>query len=356
VYFVRPGNRPRPFGEVLASELTLAVMWIPLTVGIFWLTGRFPLERGKWLRHGAVHALGCAFVIACRAVLVFVFDRWLAFYDARPAFSQVVVHSVYNNFFFYWLQAGVAHALVFSSRERKRERMAAELERELARAELEALKAKLHPHFLFNTLHSISALVHVDAEAADRMIARLSALLRQVLDHSATHEVPLTEELSCLRPYLEIEKARLGERLRVVEEVEEEALDALVPHWVLQPLVENAVRHGIAPRAAPGKVIIAARREGRTLRLSVRDDGVGLRQEPGAKGGGLGIATTRARLRRLYGEAQELVLEPSPGGGAAALLVVPFQRAADASPGRPARPAADPLRPEDGRARGAYAG
>ena len=324
---MRPGNRPRPFGEVFASELTLAVMWIPLTVGIFWLTGRFPLERGKWARHGAAHALGCAFVIVCRAVLVFVFDRWLAFYDARPTLSQVVVHSIYNNFFFYWLQAGVAHALVFSSRERKRERMAAELERELARAELDALKAKLHPHFLFNTLHSISALLHVDAEAADRMIARLSELLRQVLDHSATQEVPLAEELHCLRPYLQIEQVRLGARLRVVEDVEEDALDALVPHWVLQPLVENAVRHGIAPRAAPGKVTITARREGERLCLSVHDDGIGLRQGTRTNEGGLGIATTRARLRRLYGDAQELMLVAAPDGGASALLVVPFQRA-----------------------------
>jgi two-component system, LytTR family, sensor kinase len=347
VYFVRPGNRPRPFGEVVASELMLVVMWIPLTVGIFWLTGRFPLERGKWARHGAVHALGCAFVIACRAVLVFVFDPWFGFYDSRPAFAEVIVHSVYNNFFFYWLQAGVAHALVFSSRERKRERMAAELERELARAELDALKAKLHPHFLFNTLHSISALVHVDAEAADRMIARLSELLRQVLDHSATQEVPLAEELRCLRAYLEIERARLGERLRVVEDVEEEALGALVPHWVLQPLVENAVRHGIAPRAAPGQVTIAARRDGDRLCLSVRDNGVGLRHESRVSEGGLGIATTRARLRRLYGEAQELELVPSPDGGAATLLVVPFHRATVPHGGRSI---VDPLRAEKRRA------
>ena len=324
---MRPGNRARPFAELFASELTLAVMWIPITVGIFWLTGRYPLERGKWARHGAVHAAGCALVIVCRAVLVFVFDTWLGFYEARPAFFQVLVHSVYNNFFFYWLQAGVAHALVFSARERRRERVAAELERELARAELDALKAKLHPHFLFNTLHSISALVHVDPEGADRMIARLSQLLRQVLVHAATQEVPLAEELRGLRPYLEIERVRLGDRLSIVEDVEKEALDALVPHLVLQPLVENAVRHGIAPRATPGRVTIAARREGDKLRLSVSDDGVGLRPAGRGDAEGLGIATTEARLRRLYGAAQELTLGPSREGGVATSLVVPFQRA-----------------------------
>ena len=327
---MRPGNRPRPFGEVFASEMTLAVMWIPLTVGIIWWTGRYPLERGNWVRHGALHAAGCALVIACRAALVFLFDPWLGFYDTRPAFSQVLVHSLYNNLFFYWLQAGVAHALVFSARERKRERMAAELERELARAQLDALKAKLHPHFLFNTLHSISALVHVDAEAADRMIARLSQLLRQVLEHAATQEVPLSEELHCLRPYLEIEQVRLGERLSVVEDVDKETLDALVPHLVLQPLVENAVRHGIAPRAAPGRVTISARREGEMLRLSVSDDGVGLRPEAHADARGLGIATTEARLRRLYGPLHELTLGPSREGGVATSLVVPFHRAGGA--------------------------
>jgi len=108
---VRPGNRPRPFREVFASELTLCLLWIPLTVGIFWLVGRFPLERGKWVRHGAVHAIGCAAVIASRAVLVFTLDHWLAFYDEPPTLLAVLVHSVYNNLFFYWLQAGVAHAL-----------------------------------------------------------------------------------------------------------------------------------------------------------------------------------------------------------------------------------------------------
>jgi two-component system LytT family sensor kinase len=306
--------------------MMLVVLWIPLTVGIFWLSARFPLGRGKWVRHGAVHIGGMAAVIACRAVLVFTFDHWLAFYDVPPRFSQVLVHSVFNNFFFYWLQAGVAHALVFAARERRRERAAAELERELARAELHALKAQLHPHFLFNTLHSIAALVHVDAEAADRMIARLSQLLRQVLENAATQEVSLADELSCLRPYLEIEQVRLGARLSVIEEVDRDALDALVPHLVLQPLVENAVRHGISPRKAPGRVTIAARREGNMLHLSVTDDGVGLRADHADAPRGYGIATTSARLLRLYGESQRLTLEAVPEGGVAASLVVPFHR------------------------------
>jgi two-component sensor histidine kinase len=329
-YFVRPGPRLRPFGEVFASEMMLVVLWIPLTVGIFWLTARCPLGRGKWVRHGAAHVGGMATVIACRAVLVFTFDHWLEFYDAPPRFTQVLVHSIFNNFFFYWLQAGVAHALVFASRERKRERAAADLERGLARAELHALKAQLHPHFLFNTLHSIAALVHVDAEAADRMIARLSQLLRQVLENAATQEVSLADELACLRPYLEIEQVRLGARLSVVEDVEREALDALVPHLVLQPLVENAVRHGISPRKAPGRVTIAARRDGDMLHVSVTDDGVGLSADHGRTPRGHGIATTAARLLRLYGNAQRLTLEPNPDGGVATSLVVPFHRAGEA--------------------------
>lgn len=306
--------------------MMLVILWIPLTVGIFWLTARFPLGRGKWIKHGAVHVSGMLTVIACRAVLVFTFDHWLAFYEVPPRFTQVLLHSVFNNFFFYWLQAGVAHALVFAARERKRERAAAELERELARAELHALKAQLHPHFLFNTLHSIAALVHVDAEAADRMIARLSQLLRQVLENAATQEVSLADELACLRPYLEIEQVRLGERLSVDVDVASDALDALVPHLVLQPLVENAVRHGISPRKAPGRVTIAARREGDTLRLSVTDDGVGLRPDHAEAPRGYGIATTSARLLRLYGDAQRLTLEAMPKGGVATSLVVPFHR------------------------------
>jgi two-component sensor histidine kinase len=326
-YFFRPGLRERAFGDVLSSEMTLNALWIPLTVMIFFLSSRFPLGRGNWQKHAIVHACACAAVVLARALAIYALDPVLGFYDHPPRLGDVVIHSIYNNLFFYWLQAGVAHAVDLSRRERAREVAEAELQADVTRAELHALKAQLHPHFLFNTLHSISALVHDDPDAADRMIARLSDLLRHVLDSGHAQKVSLDDELHCLSPYVEIEKVRFGDRLTIAMDVEPGTRDALVPHLVLQPLVENAVRHGIAPRSAPGRVVVEARRDGALLRLEVRDDGVGL--AAGADTGvtrGLGLATTRARLKRLYGADQGLELHANAEGGVSATLTVPFQR------------------------------
>jgi two-component system LytT family sensor kinase len=334
VYFVRPVAHARPFGGVLATEMTAVLTWIPLTVAIFWLARRYPLRRGRWARSGLVHLAGCVAIIVVRALLIYALDPYLGFHETTPPLGSVLVHSAYNNGFFYWLLAGVAHAIDLSRRERERQVAAADLEAELTRAQLFALKAQLHPHFLFNTLHSISALVHDEPDSAERMIARLSELLRHVLDSAAAETVRLDEELDCLRPYVEIEQLRFGDRLTVREEVDPRLRDVLVPHLVLQPLVENAVRHGIAPRSAPGSVVVAARIDGERLQLEVTDDGVGL-AAPGARAplngrgaGGLGLSTTRARLRRMYGKDGGLELRPSASGGVTATLTIPLQRAA----------------------------
>ena len=181
----------------------------------------------------------------------------------------------------------------------------ARLQAELARAQVQSLRMQLHPHFLFNTLNSISALVQEDPEAAETMIARLSDLLRMALENPAAQEVPLSQELKFVNLYLEIERTRFEDRLQVEFDIDSDALDALVPYMVLQPLVENAIRHGIANRTASGLIQISAKRHGRDLFLKVADNGSGV---PASRllslKEGVGLTATRGRLERLYGSSQ----------------------------------------------------
>jgi LytS/YehU family sensor histidine kinase len=228
---------------------------------------------------------------------------------------------------FYWAMIGVSHAVDYYGKYRDGQLRAAQLESGLTRARLQLLKTQLQPHFLFNTLNAISALVHVDVEAADRTLARLGDLLRLALEDFAVQEAPLARELEIARSYLEIEQARLGPRLRIEWDIAPDTCDALVPTFLLQPLIENAIHHGIAPRIGPGCVAIRARRLGNELHLGVRDDGLGL-SSSAKKGAGVGLANTRARLLHLYGPAQRLEISSLPLSGCAAKIVLPFREMA----------------------------
>ncbi len=309
------------WGRSLAVTLASAWIWVPITVGAIWLAGRYPLGRGLWRRHLPVHLAATAAVILLRALVVVAANRWIGWYeDGLPAFGEVLITSVENNLFFYWMVTGVAHDVHFAGRDRVRER-------QLAEARMQALKAQIHPHFLFNTLNTISSFVHHDPDTAERMVARLSDLLRHTLAASRENEVPLEEELEFLEPYLEIEQARFEDRLRVRWAVEPETREARVPHLVLQPLVENALRHGLGRRAAAGTVEIGAARLGDRLRLTVRDDGAGLPADFARRPArGMGVANVRARLAQLYGDAHRFELTPAEGGGVTALIEIPFRR------------------------------
>jgi LytS/YehU family sensor histidine kinase len=197
-------------------------------------------------------------------------------------------------------------------------------------ARLEALRMQLNPHFLFNTLHAISALIHDQPDAADRMVARLSDLLRLSLDPSKPQEVPLSEELAFLEGYLEIEQTRFSERLQVTKVIEAGTETALVPFLLLQPLVENAIRHGIEPREERGCLAITARRQNGRLELRVRDDGPGLAKKD-AKPQGIGLSNTRSRLQHLYGEQFTFELKDLVEGGLEAFISLPFRTHAKAS-------------------------
>jgi len=213
---------------------------------------------------------------------------------------------VYAGFVLGW------HALTFYRESRDRQVKAAELESQLRQAQLEALRSQLNPHFLFNALHSIAELVHQDPRLAEQLIVRLGELLRRALETAKQPELTLAEELEFIRGYLDIEQMRLGERLKVVWDVEPDSLTARVPSLVLQPLVENAVQHGIAATATPGTLTIRARRNDGFLHIDVADSGPGLASST-LRPQGIGIANTRARLQRLYGERQSFELQHGPG-------------------------------------------
>lgn len=226
----------------------------------------------------------------------------------------------------YWVVVCGAHALLFYRRSQERERRALELAASLAQAKLQALRMQLQPHFLFNTLNAISTLVHRDAAAADEMIGNLSDFLRLTLEHADRSELPLGEELEFVRRYLAIEQVRFGDRLQVEYDVPSDLYSLPVPTLILQPLVENALRHGLEPQTGGGQLRIVARRLGSRLRLSVIDNGRGL-PALAPQRIGIGVANTRERLRERFGvnAGAELILEAAPGGGTAALLTLPIE-------------------------------
>jgi two-component system LytT family sensor kinase len=214
---------------------------------------------------------------------------------------------VYAGFVLAW------HAATFYREARDRQMQAVELESMLQKAQLEALRSQLNPHFLFNALHSMAELVHTDPKLAEQLIVRLGELLRQVLESSSQPEVSLREELDFIRGYVEIEQLRLGERLRVDWDIEPGALEARVPSLLLQPLVENAIQHGIAAATRPGTLTIRARRADGFLWLEVRDNGPGVASHARGRSQGIGLANTRARLRQLYGDRQSFELHVNDG-------------------------------------------
>lgn len=328
-YWYSFGTHAISWPQAIRYELTYAWIWMACCPIVLWLAKRFRIERDYRVRHLLVHVA----VMAVLAASTKAAYEWIA----RPPDSAFLhftwdklLHSVVFNFdtgvFLYLMIILVEHSFVYYKRYRDGLINAGRLETKLARAQLQSLKMQLHPHFLFNTLHTISALVHEDPERAERTIARLSELLRLFLATSAIHEVTLAEELRILELYLEIEHTRFEDRLTVHYDVPPELRAAMVPNLVLQPLVENAIRHGIGKRSGPGWISIAAETYGDTLVLRVTDNGEGLQPDPNKRpGSGRGLGITRGRLESLYGSHQSLVLRNLQTGGAEARVTLPLR-------------------------------
>ena len=321
---------PLSVGGALARSLPGTVVWAAITLVTFALARRFPIDQPPHVRHVLVHVVAGCLLALTEVGIAYAIDQVTSWFNGT--FLQLFFNGFPSNIIYYWLLVGVGHGIEVYRRYRQREQQAVLLQKRLAEAELHLLKTQLQPHFLFNTLHAISALMHRDVRAADRMLARLSELLRVTFEHVGTHEVTLRDELDFLEPYVEIERTRLGDRLNFTLEVEPTTLDAMVPHMILQPLVENAIRHAIAPRAAPGHIAVVTERAGDRLEIRVRDDGPGVRANQ--RSGGVGLANTRARLESLYGDEFRFDAGNPPDGGFLVALSIPFHAApaVDAEP------------------------
>jgi signal transduction histidine kinase len=295
-----------------------------LTPITYYLGRRFPLRRAHWPRTLAVHLVGalvlCVGWASLGVLLGFLIDR----YPLPRDYVSWVLNTVPWSVFMYFTVLGCVYAFSYFVEAREREAHASRLAAQLAEARLGALRMQLHPHFLFNSLNALSVLVREpNTAAASRMLELLGDVLRQVLRTDQPHEVPLAEELKFLEQYLAIEQVRFSDRLRVHWDIEDRARAALVPGFVMQPIVENAIKHGVAKRAEAGLIEISAHIVGNHLELGVLDDGVGM---SASQREGVGLSNTRERLRTLYGDDATLTIAappaPAPGAPAEGTLVV----------------------------------
>lgn len=313
--------------------VTSVVSFLPcmlLTPVIWAIAARFRFGPGDRLRSLGAHALGLAGYVTVGGGLMGALV-WLLPWSSRsvPIWERVIESMAWfvaYDVLSYTMVAAATLALLLSTEARARSIATAKLEGQLAEARLHVLSAQLQPHFLFNTLNAISALVREDPAKAERLLVRLSELLRQSLRAGGQPQTSLESELDFLEKYVEVQEARFGERLIVTFEVDSDVLDARVPNLILQPLVENAIRHGIAPRAGPGTVHIAAKRAGDQVFLSVSDDGLGFPRERVQEG--IGLRNTRARLQELYGENHAFVLSSRRPGGTICSMHLPLHRVA----------------------------
>jgi two-component system, LytTR family, sensor kinase len=331
-YFVSTFTDQRAaFGLLLALNLGYWYSWAALTPGILWLTRRFPFDRAAWKAAIPVHVAGVIVAVSLHVVMTVAlrFGTYWAIGESLDTWLHEAQEMFIVNFDWemmtYWTIVGVGTALRYLDEARAKELNAAQLETRLIEARLHTLQRQLQPHFLFNTLNTISALMHRDVEAADAMIARLSDLLRMSLERVGVQAVPLKEELDFLSKYLEIEQTRFRDRLTVVFDVQADTLHALVPNLLLQPLVENAIKHGIGPRPTPGQVTVRARRAGALLELDVQDDGVGLSAARLTDfNRGVGLSNTRSRLDHLYGSLHRFEFRQPADGGLLVCIAIPM--------------------------------
>lgn len=330
-------GRPIEWVYIIKAWLCIVYFWAVLTPYVLRIFRRFPLRRRRLLRNVPLHLLFSVIFALLEIVYFGLLEPLIGNktgYDTLvPKLAYIFSTDFQFNLLFYWSLLGLYQAFDYYRKYQEKELIAAQLElkaselkSQLTHAQLSALKMQLHPHFLFNTLNAIVVLVRKsrNQDAVD-MLTGLGDLLRYALDNSGAQEVRLEQELDFIERYLEIEKVRFKDRLRVEMRIDKGTLDAFVPNLILQPLVENALRHGIGQRATAGLIEICARRENGLLKLAVRDDGPGLPANwPGTGGKGIGVTNTQARLRQLYGEAHTVSLHTLETGGTVADLTIPF--------------------------------
>jgi two-component system LytT family sensor kinase len=320
-------------GNVLISFSYVAL----LAPYILAFARRFSIGRDTWKRNLPLHMIAAVVFTAGHAAWMILLEHPQSAKDVMPMtlkyWTSLTLWALNQDAFdTYGTLVAIAHVWMYYERVRDREIRTSQLEGQLARTQLEMLKLQLHPHFLFNTLNAISALMHQNVPAAENMLSRLSDLLRLSLDNVALQEVTLKSEVEFVRSYLHIEQVRFQDRLTVTIDIDPDTLDAMVPNMLLQPLVENSVRHGIARKSGAGSINIESKRLDEVIRITVRDNGPGFPAVSngnsnghgnGKPKGGLGLGNTRARLRQLYGDAHCLEVCNAPDGGAVVTLELP---------------------------------
>ena len=355
-----PGReRSLSWGDALTVNIPFYLIWGVVALAVLGLCRLWPIAGARLARNLGLHVAASLAVASLDLALAEgLFHAIRAWRGAPVDFSEALSFSFRHNFHVnvvtYWAVVGVYHLVAYYRGLREKELIASRLEEQLARAELSALRMQLQPHFLFNALHSISELVYSDPAAADRMLVRLSDLLRQSLETTGQHEVPLEQELEYVERYLEIERMRFEERLRTRFQIEAGTEQALLPSLLLQPLVENAIKYAVSPQEAGAEITIAAQLVGPNLRITVSDTGPGLQSGGSSNrltgvtfdGGeqvstGVGLANIRDRLAQAYGEDHRFETMEPPEGGFAVLIEIPFERreAAPASLPTDKRPA-----------------
>jgi sensor histidine kinase YesM len=321
-------EKPVPFRRALFVEGVGCLLWLLSTPLVLWLARRFRIGRINWRRRVPLHflmGLGLISTLLPIAYVIYMFGTGRPSMLTPLHILQFIILNVDRWLLTYWVIVLTSHAFNYYKSFRAGELNAAALRTQLAQSQLEALKMQLHPHFLFNTLHSISALLNKDVDAARTMISRLGDFLRLTLENSGTQEVPLYQEIEFLNGYLEIERIRFQDRLTTSVKIDPSVLDVRVPNLILQPIVENAMRHAIATHSKIGRIEIVAVPRNGMLRISVKDNGPGLTHvvSPGNVKQGVGLANTRARLERLYGSNHRFELANEAAGGFSVTLEIP---------------------------------
>jgi len=321
-----------PLWRAALYQMPCWYIWAVATLPVVRLARAFPFTRSTWYRAIFVHVLACLAIAFVYSAVRAAVSPWALAGVPPDTFSERMQHALIM-----WLPAtGLTYAAVFGASSavfharasQRRALEAAELAASLSRAQLGALRAQIHPHFLFNALHTVAGIVRErDPEHAVEVLSTLAEILRDTFRGSPEREVPLREELAWIARYLSIQQARFRDRLEIVWRIGDGTLDALVPQLLLQPLVENAFRHGIARRPDAGRLELCSARDGDALTLFVRDDGPAFAPPAEPSDEHTGLANVRARLALLYDGAAHLTLSPASDTGAVASVVLPFRTA-----------------------------
>ena len=325
-------GKPVPFFQVLLWQSVSGYVWFALSPLIVYLARQFPFDKESWKISLPFHLFaGVAVALIQQGIDAFVLPRLgypqgFAFASYWDAYKFFVSFNLHLSLEIYWAVVGIWSAYNYYRKYRERELQTSKLEARLAQSRLQVLKMQLHPHFLFNALNAISELIHRDPDAADRMLTDLSDLLRMSFENLEVQEIALKQELEFLHKYIEIEQMRFHDRLVVEMQIAPDTLDATVPNMILQPLVENAIKHGISPRASGGRIDIEASRSNGHLELKVQDNGLGIPfGETDHLAEGVGLSNTRRRLKHLYGEKHKFEIKPTGVQGVIVNLEIPFR-------------------------------